>query len=162
MFDVVRRQPRREETAPAEILCTHCPAKCCRYFALPIDTPTTWTDFDTIRWFLLHDRATVFNDEGTWHLLVHSRCRGLRADNLCSIYETRPRICRSYSTTNCEHADDGVYDQYWETPEQIEEYAEAVLGPRRGHGFRSPRPGVVHGDKPRGSLACPLSPDPSP
>ena len=39
-----------------------------------------------------------------------------------------------------EYEDAWVYDHYWETPEQIEEYAEAVLGPREGEGFRSPRP----------------------
>ena len=135
-----RAKPRRGDISPGEVLCKYCPAKCCHYFALPIDKPTTWKDFDSVRWFLMHDRASVFTDEGTWYLLVHTSCRHLRSDNLCAVYHARPQICRAYSTTNCEYEDNWVYDHYWETPEQIEEYAEATLGPRRGGKFRSPRP----------------------
>ncbi|MGA2035614.1 MAG: YkgJ family cysteine cluster protein [Thermoguttaceae bacterium] len=135
-----RRKIHHEDLGPGEVLCSHCPAKCCRYFALPIDTPTTWRDFDYIRWFLMHDRATVFNEDGSWYLLVHTACRHLREDNLCDTYATRPRICREYTTRNCEYEEDWVYDHYLETPEQVEEFAEAVLGPRPGQGFRSPRP----------------------
>lgn len=136
-----RRKPRRGELGPGEVLCAHCQARCCRYFALAIDTPESWKDFESIRWYLLHQRTSLFAEDGTWYLLIHERCRSLRDDNLCDSYENRPQICRDYKTTNCEYEDHGVYDQYWETPEQIEEYAEAVLGPRRGRGFRSPRPG---------------------
>ena len=85
-----------------------------------------------MRWFLLHDRATVFVDEGTWYLLVHTKCKHLDDHtNRCDIYENRPDICREYSSKKCEYEDHYVYDQYFELPEQIEEYAEAVLGPRK-------------------------------
>ncbi len=132
-----RPDPRRNGHPADEVLCASCAAKCCRYFALPIDTPTTWKDFDAIRWFLLHDRATVFREDGAWYLLVHTECRHLDADHRCAIYATRPKICRAYSTNDCECRNDWVYDRYLETPEQVEEYAEAVLGPRRGRGFGS-------------------------
>jgi Fe-S-cluster containining protein len=135
-----KRKPHREDLEPGEVLCSYCTAKCCCYFALPIDTPESWEDFEYIRWYLLHDRATVFIEDDCWYLLVHNRCKHLREDYLCGDYETRPQICRDYTTKNCEYEDDWVYDHYWETPEQVEEYAEAVLGPRSGHGFRSPRP----------------------
>ena len=121
----------RKDLRPGEVLCNHCGAKCCRYFALPIDKPTEWQDFDYIRWYLLHERAAVFTEEDCWYLLVQNRCKHLRDDHLCGIYETRPQICRDYTTANCEYDDDWVYDHYWETPEQIEEYAEAVLGSAR-------------------------------
>jgi hypothetical protein len=78
----------------------------------------------------LHDRASVFVDDEVWYLLVHTTCRHLRDDNLCGIYETRPQICRDYTTDACEYEDDWVYDKYFETPEQIAEYAEALM-PRR-------------------------------
>lgn len=133
------RRPHREDLAPGEVLCTYCTAKCCRYFALPIDEPTTWKDYDTVRWFLLHDKASVFVEDDTWYLLVHTACRHLRDDNLCGIYETRPQVCRDYTTRKCEYEEDWVYDHYWETPEQVEEYADAVLGPRRGTSFRTGR-----------------------
>jgi Fe-S-cluster containining protein len=134
------RKPHREDLAPGEVLCMHCTAKCCRYFALPIEEPTSWKDFEYIRWYLLHDRATVFIEDGVWYLLVHTKCKHLRDDNLCGIYETRPQICRDYSTRNCEYEDDWVYEHYWELPEQMEEYVEAVLPPRRGAGIRTPKP----------------------
>ena len=51
---------RREELPPGDCLCDHCTAKCCKYFALPIETPTTRKDFDYVRWYLLHGEATVF------------------------------------------------------------------------------------------------------
>jgi Fe-S-cluster containining protein len=129
---VCRRKPRREELRPGEVLCNHCGAKCCRYFALPIDTPKEWQDFDYIRWYLLHEPAAVFTDEDSWYLLVQNRCKHLGDDHLCGIYETRPQICRDYTTADCEYDDDWTYDHYWETPEQVEEYAEALLGPREG------------------------------
>ena len=43
---------RREELTPGECLCDHCTGRCCRYFSLPIDNPTTWNDYDAIRWYL--------------------------------------------------------------------------------------------------------------
>ena len=135
-----RRKPRRDELGPGENLCQYCTAKCCRYFALPVDTPESWNDFDTIRWFLLHKGAAVFTEEGVWYLLVFSKCQHLLDNGMCGIYATRPKICRDYKTHECEYDDSWVYDFYLETPEQVEEYAEALLGPRRGRNIRSPRP----------------------
>lgn len=123
-----KKRPTREELKPKEVLCSYCEAKCCRYFALPIEKPTTWKQFDEIRWFLMHEHATVFVDNKDWYLLVHTPCRHLLKDSRCGIYEKRPSICREYSTKKCEYDDLWVYDQYFELPEQIEEYAEAVLG----------------------------------
>ena len=93
-----------------------------------------------MRWFLLHEKTAVFVDDDTWYLLVYSPCNYLdKETNRCLIYEERPNICREYSSDKCEYEDYHVYDQYFELPEQIEEYAEAVLGPRRGQPFRSPK-----------------------
>jgi Fe-S-cluster containining protein len=136
----VRQKPRREDLKPDEVLCTYCGAKCCRYFAFPIDKPTEWQDFDYLRWYLLHEQASIFVEEDCWYLLVHSPCKNLGEDNRCGIYETRPQICRDYTTANCEYEDDWVYEHYWETPEQIEEYAAIVLGPRDGESIRSKKP----------------------
>lgn len=133
----------REDLGPNEGLCDHCTAKCCKYFALPIDTPTERTDFDYIRWYLLHAQASVFVEDGDWYLLVHTTCKHLQSDNRCGIYYTRPQICRDYSTDNCEYEDDWVYERYFETPEQVEEYVEAVLPLKKGHSFRSRRPALL-------------------
>ena len=94
---------RREQIPAGDVLCDHCTAKCCRYFALPMDEPTTLEDWEFIRWYLLHDAATVFKEDDTWYLLVHTVCKHLQSDNRCGIYHTRPLICREYSTDNCEY-----------------------------------------------------------
>lgn len=130
---------RRAELPPGDCLCNYCTALCCRYFTLPIDTPTDWRDFDHIRWFLMHGRATVFVESGIWYLTVYAECRHLLPDQRCGIYDDRPQICRNYSTDSCEYEDDGVHDMYFETPEQIWEYAHAVLPPQQPRQF-SPQP----------------------
>jgi len=136
----------RDDLKAGDNLCAHCSAKCCRYFALPIETPTERSDYEFIRWYLLHHKATVFVENEAWYLMVHTVCRYLRDDNLCGIYETRPEICREYTTDNCEYDDDWIYEQYFETPEQVNEYADAVLLPRKKQGkgkkisIRSPKP----------------------
>jgi Fe-S-cluster containining protein len=134
---------RREDLKPGEVLCDHCTAKCCKYFALPMDRPTKRKDYDFVRWFLLHDRASAFVEDGTWYLLVNTRCKHLQEDNRCGIYQTRPQICREYTTNDCEFDEDWVYDQYFEAAEQVAEYAEAVLKPKSGESIRSPRPALL-------------------
>ena len=66
---------RREDLPEGKVLCEYCTAKCCRYFALPIETPEDFEDFEFIRWFLLHDRATIFREDDDWYLLVHTDVR---------------------------------------------------------------------------------------
>jgi len=133
---------KREDLAPGESLCEYCTAKCCRYFALPIDEPTSRGEFDFLRWYLLHEHATIFTEDETWYLLVHTKCKHLQPDQRCGIYETRPQICRDYTTKDCEYDDTWTYDRYFETPEQIEEYAEAVV-PAKGGNIRGPEPELL-------------------
>jgi Fe-S-cluster containining protein len=102
---------RRQDLKPGEVLCTYCTARCCRYFAFPIDKPESREDFDNLRWYMM----------------VTADCKHLLPDNRCGHYEHRPQICRDYTTDNCEYDDDAVYDQFFETPEQMWEYADAVL-----------------------------------
>jgi Fe-S-cluster containining protein len=137
------KKPTREQVPKGEVLCSYCTAKCCRYFALPIDAPTTQQDLDFIRWYLLHDRATVFIEDGTWYLLVHTDCKHLQADHRCGIYHTRPQICRDYSTDNCEFDEDAVYEMYFETSEQVAEYMEARFHSADLSSIRSPEPSLL-------------------
>ena len=137
------RMPR-EQVPKGEVLCKYCTAKCCKYFALPMETPEDERDFDFIRWYLLHDRATVFIEDDTWYILVHTTCKHLQSDNMCGIYETRPQICREYSTENCEYEDEFVYDGYFDRPEQVQEYIEARFHRRpTKKSFRTQRPSAL-------------------
>jgi hypothetical protein len=43
----------------------------------------------------------------------------------------RPKICREYTTDNCEYDNGWSFEKLFETPEQIWEYAEAILPSRR-------------------------------
>jgi Fe-S-cluster containining protein len=117
----------RTELKPGEILCQHCTARCCRYFALPIETPKSPKDFDYLRWYLIHGRISVFVDGDKWFLMVHNDCEHLQEDHRCGIYDDRPQICRSYTTEECEYDGDGQYDMLFECAEQIVEFAEAFL-----------------------------------
>ena len=136
-------KPRREDLPPDANLCEYCTAKCCHYFALPIDIPKELKDFEYIRWYLLHDRASVFVEDGDWYLLVHTTCKHLQEDHRCGIYDTRPQICRDYSTDECEYEDQWTYDMYFEAPEQVQEFAEALLPRPRGGDIRSPKPPLL-------------------
>lgn len=133
---------QRKDVPEGKILCEYCTAKCCRYFAVTIETPEDRTDFEYIRWFLLHDRAAVFKENDDWYLLVHTQCKHLQDDHRCGIYETRPPICREYSTKDCEFDDDWTYDFYLETSEQVAEYMEALLQDDV-QSIRSPKPALL-------------------
>lgn len=80
---------------------------------------------------MMHGDVSVFVDEGTWYLMIHADCKHLLEDHRCGAYETRPQICRSYTTDDCEYDNDATYEKLFETPEQIWEYAEAVLPVKR-------------------------------
>ena len=122
---------QRKDLKPGENLCDYCTGKCCRYFALPIETPKTRDDFDHIRWYMMHGTVSVFVDDEVWYIMVHADCKHLMEDNRCGTYETRPSICQAYSTRDCEFDDDTCYEKLFETPEQIWEYASAVLPPEK-------------------------------
>ncbi len=140
---IKRTKPTRADLQPGQSLCEFCTAKCCRYFALPIETPRDFEGFEYLRWYLLHDRASIFIEDETWYLLVHTTCKHLQDDHRCGIYETRPQICQTYSTKECEYEDNWTYDQYFESPEQIAEYANALFAMPGDSDFRSRRPRLL-------------------
>lgn len=111
------------------ILCEHCTAACCRYIALPIETPTERSDFDDIRWYLLHENISVFVEDGAWYISMLTSCRHAQADGRCTIYARRPRICRKYTTENCDyHSGDYGWEAHFTCPEHLHEYMRARPG----------------------------------
>jgi len=63
---------------------------------VPLETPEDWADFDDIRWYLAHERVSVFVWKGSWYLRVHNKCRHLsRTNQACQIHRTKPAICRT-------------------------------------------------------------------
>ncbi len=121
-------------------LCEHCTAQCCRYIALPIDTPRTPRDFDDIRWYLIHEGVSLFVEDGTWYVAVQTRCRHLLPDHRCGIYDTRPRVCREYSTDQCEyHGGDYNFQHHFLSPEDLDDYARAARRRKGGEASRARR-----------------------
>jgi Fe-S-cluster containining protein len=109
-------------------LCEKCAALCCRYFALPLDNPETVEDYDNIRWYLMHENVVVFIEKKQWYIGIMSRCKHLQNDNRCGIYNQRPRVCRSYSSENCEyHGGEYEFDVLFTSAQQLREYAEKKL-----------------------------------
>ena len=125
------KPPKEEDGAP----CHLCSARCCKYFALPIDKPKSKADYMHVRWYLMHEGVAVWVDDGDWYLEVRTVCRHLQPDNLCGIYETRPQICRDYGTPEdgaCEYfTDDAVYDVYFDNDETFAVWAEEQLEKKR-------------------------------
>ncbi len=130
-------RPRRKNTLPraelpaGDCLCNHCSGKCCRYFSVPIETPKRWDDYDAIRWYLAHGQTLVYVEKGKWFLVVMTKCKYLDKADRCRIYHSRPKICQDYTTDECEYDEEWVFEKVFETAEQLWEYAEAVLPPRR-------------------------------
>lgn len=93
--------------AEPERSCDGCGARCCRYVATQIDTPTGKRDYDYLRWYLMHRNVNVFIDHGNgWYIEFETPCEQLDANHRCSGYETRPHICRRHGTDDeidCEY-----------------------------------------------------------
>jgi len=104
--------------------CDKCNGMCCRYIATSIDEPTTEDEYEYIRWFLLHEKVTVYiDDEDDWYLEFLTPCKMLGEDNKCQYYEERPNICREYSTENCELYGEGdAFKVKFRTLEEFEAY----------------------------------------
>ena len=110
--------------------CDECTGLCCRYFALPIETPEDKGDYDDIRWFLCHKGITVFVEDGDWYINIKNKCRHFsEKDNLCRIYSKRPRICRQYRHKDCDYVE-GEYDYelHFTSDKQMEEYIKTKFG----------------------------------
>jgi len=107
-----------------KIQCVKCTGLCCRYFALPIETPEDKEDFDDIRWYLCHKDITVFVEDGDWYINMNNKCKHLSGkDYRCRIYDKRPNICRKYRHSDCDFVE-GEYDYglHFTDDKQMEEY----------------------------------------
>ena len=111
-------------------ICQACEAQCCQYYALQVDTPRSYADFDQIKWYLVHTNTNVFVDGREWFLEVLNPCRYLSKDFHCQIYETRPTICREYGISpknkkNC-HANESAieHDHYFKTIEDLDKFVK--------------------------------------
>lgn len=68
--------------------CQICRGACCEEFSLPLIGITA--EDDASKWFMLHGR------EAGAQLRFECKCTKLTDLGRCSIYETRPEICRRF------------------------------------------------------------------
>jgi Fe-S-cluster containining protein len=120
-----------------ESQCNKCTGLCCRYFALPIETPETREDYEDVRWYLCHKDITVFVEDGDWYISIKNMCRHLSVkDHRCKIYDKRPKICRQYRHSNCDYVEGKYYyELHFTNDGQMQEYIEAKFGNAQ-HGLR--------------------------
>jgi Fe-S-cluster containining protein len=123
---VSRPVPLRLAAAPERPLtvCTEC-GKCCTYVCVGVSAPNSIRHATNMLWYLYHQNVTVYRDgEGEWSVVFETRCRNLRSDLLCSVYEHRPEICRDFDNKTCE-VNDPEGGLSINTPEQLMEYLRA-------------------------------------
>ncbi len=107
-------------------------ARCCNYVTIRIKPPTEEEDWEELRWIVAHGGATVYmireGSRESWYVHLESRCRFLRAGNVCEIYHARPDPCRAYSNHDCEGVTgERGADLELKTIQDVEKYADAAL-----------------------------------
>jgi Fe-S-cluster containining protein len=122
---LARSYEKGRDVPPERSKCGTCIALCCRYIAFEVDGPEVPRDFELLRWFLLHERTALFVEGRTWFLQVFVRCRALGTDYRCTIYASRPEICREYEAEGCDRdqagAETGV-DRIFRSVEELDAY----------------------------------------
>jgi Fe-S-cluster containining protein len=82
--------------------CEGCVAHCCRYVLIEVDKPTSKSDYDQIRWLLLHENISLgIGEDSCWYIEVATRCKELDERNLCRSYLNRPDLCEKYDPEEC-------------------------------------------------------------
>ncbi len=116
----------KEKEKPFVPPCDRCGGKCCEYIAIEIGKPVTKTDFDHIRWYLLHHKVHVFIDhDKKWYVEFRSPCEAQDSTKRCRIYGRRPKICRDHGNVDgeCEYFDN-PYKRYFKSADEFEKYLE--------------------------------------
>lgn len=124
----IKKLKNKKNNAPP---CNLCHGKCCSYFAFEIDKPTKISDFDNLRWYLLHEKTFIFVESGDWFLQINTPCKHLTSKFTCSIYKKRPNVCRDYGLDDesgevlCDHITDDVkHDMEFHSDKDIELYVK--------------------------------------
>jgi len=83
--------------------CRGCAALCCHDLWIPIAPPKTPAEIAEARWRLHFDTVELHIDEARgWLMRVKGRCTYLGDDNMCTIYDRRPKQCRDLSPPYCQ------------------------------------------------------------
>jgi len=103
--------------------CDGC-TKCCNYVAIELDEPEDEDDWNHIRWYLVHQNTWIFIDnDDSWNIQFNTPCQKIDEKGWCTIYDKRPKICRKYTTENCEKYGEGEsFKVLFKTMEEFDEW----------------------------------------
>ena len=104
--------------------CGECGGSCCKYVAIEIDKPSSKTNYDNIRWYLLHENVNVFVDhDGHWYIEFRTPCLKQLEDNNCRSHAARPKICAGHGNAEgeCEFYD-SPYREYFSNEKEFITY----------------------------------------
>ncbi|MFH1415077.1 MAG: YkgJ family cysteine cluster protein [Elusimicrobiota bacterium] len=101
--------------------CIKCPSYCCVGYATPITKPRTDREKEDLLWQLQYRAIKVYIKNHRWYILVDSKCMHLKKNNLCRIYDKRPKQCKKHSSDDCE-ATGQWYDYIFSTPKDLKIY----------------------------------------
>ncbi len=108
--------------------CEGCPAKCCKYVAMEIDTPEEKSDFENIRWYVSHKNIIVYVEkDGTWNIEFQTPCEHLDSNWKCTIYEKRPEICKKYEHDECTFHNKYEEKYTFKKIEDIDKYIKEIF-----------------------------------
>lgn len=123
-----------------EIECNCC-KDYCKHISIEIDAPQTEEEFQNIRGHLLHKNIGISiveseneevdedNDENEleerWFLEVLTPCKKLDSHEKCSIYDSRPPICKQEDEETCEESDENEENE--EKNDEITYFTDADM-----------------------------------
>ena len=108
------------------ITCDECKGKCCKTLAVQLETPTTYDDYEDIFWYLYHKPGIVFIDmKDRWWIEFPVKCSKLDKNGRCSIYATRPPVCRKAKVEHCDMNQEDVKIMF-SNEDEYKEYFESV------------------------------------
>ncbi len=104
-------------------ICLKCHG-CCMYITVPLEYPRSNDQRDLYTWYLLHRNVEIYIDhDKSWAIIFKTPCDKLLANGMCSIYETRPQLCRDYSPDSCSRVGkDHVH--LFQTPAEMHAYLD--------------------------------------
>ncbi|MFW2331082.1 MAG: YkgJ family cysteine cluster protein [Nitrospinota bacterium] len=102
-------------------LCEGCKGACCRGIEEQVKRPRTKLEKTNIRWQLHFKYINYFIRNKRWYQLLQTDCSYLDKNSFCTIYESRPSICRDHKPPDCERYYP-IYDELLSSPDDFDNW----------------------------------------
>lgn len=116
-----KQKNKKEDMKKSKNLCNGCPALCCKNLVMCINKPRTKSEVEDLEWQVRFDSVNIYIHHQRWHLLIEGKCMYLSEDDLCTIYEQRPKKCRNHNPPYCERYDTW-HDVFISNPEELRKH----------------------------------------